>query len=91
MWNVRIGFGRDKALKTRLQSRETEKEVREKWHLRADTANLFTEQGGKFKWYIVYNSDVSTDRAVTLADELGSIGMVQDVAVYFRNMIAVAF
>ena len=44
MWNVRICFGRDEAVETRLQSRETEKEVREKWHLRADTAILFTEQ-----------------------------------------------
>ena len=85
---MRICFGRDKALKTRLQSRETEKEVTEKWHLRAFCS---LSSGGKFKSYIVYNSDVSTDRAVTLAYELGSIGMVQDVAVYFRNMIAVAF
>ena len=47
--------------------------------------------GGKFKLYIVYNSDVSTDRAVTLAYELGSTGMVQDVALYFRNMTADSF
>ena len=41
--------------------------------------------------YIVYNSDVSTDRAVTLAYKLGSTTMVQDVALYLRNMIAEAF
>ena len=47
--------------------------------------------GEKFKSYIVYNSDVSTDRAVTLVYELGSTGMVQDVALYFRNMTADSF
>ena len=47
--------------------------------------------GRKFKLYIVYNSDVSTDRAVTLAYELGSTDMVQHVALYLRNMIAEAF
>ena len=46
--------------------------------------------GGNFKLYIVYNSDVSTDRAVTLAYELGSTNMVQNVALYLRNMIAEA-
>ena len=40
------------------------------------------KSGGKFKLYIVYNSDVSTDRCVTLAYELGSTDMVQDVALY---------
>ena len=44
----------------------------------------------KFKLYIVYNTDVSTDRAVTLASELGSTSMVPDVALYLRNMIAEA-
>ena len=47
--------------------------------------------GGKFKLYIVYNSDLSTDRAVTLAYELGSTDIVQHVALYLRNMIAEAF
>ena len=47
--------------------------------------------GEKFKSYIVYNSDVSTDRAVTLAYELGSTDMVQHVALYLRNMINEAF
>ena len=47
--------------------------------------------GGKFKSYIVYSSVVSTDRAVTLVYELGSTGMVQDVALYFRNMTADSF
>ena len=47
--------------------------------------------GGKFKSYIVYNSDVSTDRAVTLAHELGSTDMVQNVALYLRNRIAEVF
>ena len=35
--------------------------------------------GEKFKSYIVYNSDVSTDRAVTLAYELGSTDIVQQL------------
>ena len=43
-------------------------------------------RGGKFKLYIVYSSDVSTDRAVTLAYELGSTDMVQHVALYLRNL-----
>ena len=47
--------------------------------------------GGKFKSYIVYNSNVSTDRCVTLAYELGSTDIVQHVALYLRNMIAEAF
>ena len=47
--------------------------------------------GGKFKLYIVYSSNVSTDRAVTLARELGSTDMVQHVALYLRNMTAEAF
>ena len=47
--------------------------------------------GGKFELYIVYNSDVSTDRAVKLAYELSSTHMVQDVALYLRNMTAEAF
>ena len=47
--------------------------------------------GGKFKLYIVYNTDVSTDRAVTLAYELGSTSMVHDVALYLRKLIAEAF
>ena len=46
---------------------------------------------GKFKLYIVYNTDVSTDRAVTLAYELGSTSMVHDVALYLRKLIAEAF
>ena len=41
--------------------------------------------------YIVYNSDVSTDRCVTLAYELGSTDIVQHVALYLRNMTAEAF
>ena len=41
--------------------------------------------------YIVYNSDVSTDRTVTLAYELGPTDIVQHVALYLRNMIAEAF
>ena len=36
--------------------------------------------GGKFKLYIVYNSDVSTDRCVTLVYELGSTDIVQHVS-----------
>ena len=36
--------------------------------------------GRKFKLYIVYNSDVSTDRGVTLAYELGSTDIVQHVS-----------
>ena len=44
--------------------------------------------GGKFKLYIVYNSDVSTDRPVTLAYELGSTDIVQHVALFLRSMIA---
>ena len=44
------------------------------------------KSGGKFKLYILYNSDVSTDRAVTLAHELGSTDMVQHVALYLRNL-----
>ena len=47
--------------------------------------------GGKFKLYIVYNSDVSTDRCVTFAYELGSTDMVQHVALYLSNTIAEAF
>ena len=47
--------------------------------------------GGKFKSYIVYNSNVSTDRCVTLAYELGSTDIVQHVALYLKNMIAEAF
>ena len=47
--------------------------------------------GGKFKLYIVYNSDVSTGRAATLAYERVSANMVQDVALYLRKMIAEAF
>ena len=47
--------------------------------------------GGRFKSYIVNNSDVSTGRAVTLAYELGSTDIVQHVALYLRNMIAEAF
>ena len=35
--------------------------------------------GGKFKLYIVYNSDVSTDRCVTLAYKLGSTDIVQQL------------
>ena len=52
---------------------------------------LFTEQWWEVKLYIVYNSDVSTDRAVTLAYETGSTDMVQDVALCLKNMIAEAF
>ena len=40
---------------------------------------------------IVYTSDVNTDRAVTFAYELSSTEMVQNVALYLRNMIAEAF
>ena len=47
--------------------------------------------GGKFKLYIVYNSDVSTDRAVTLPYELGSTDIVQHIALYLRNIIAEDF
>ena len=47
--------------------------------------------GGKLKSYIEYNSDVSTNRAVTFADELGSTDIVQHVALYLRNMTAEAF
>ena len=47
--------------------------------------------GGRFKLYIVYNSDVSTDHAVTLGYELGSTDIVRDDALYLRNMIAEAF
>ena len=47
--------------------------------------------GGKFKLYRVYNSDVSTDHAVTLAYELGSADIVRDDALCLRNMIAEAF
>ena len=47
--------------------------------------------GGKFKSYIVYNSNASTDRCVTLAYELGSTDIVQHVALYLKNMIAEAF
>ena len=46
---------------------------------------------GKFKLYTVYNSDVSTDGTATLACELGSTNVMQDVALYLRNMIAEAF
>ena len=49
------------------------------------------DSGRKTKLYIVYNSDVSTEHAVTRAYELGSTDMVQDVALYLRNMIAEAF
>ena len=45
---------------------------------------------GKFRSNIVYNSDMSTNRAVSLAHELGSADMVQDVALYLRNLIAEA-
>ena len=41
--------------------------------------------------YIVYNSDVNTDHAVTLAYELGSTDIVKHVALYLRNMTAKAF
>ena len=34
----------------------------------------------------MYSSNVSTDRAVTLARELGSTDMVQHVALYLRNL-----
>ena len=47
--------------------------------------------GGEFKLYIVYSFDVSTDRCVTLAYELGSTDIVQHVALYLRNKIAEAF
>ena len=43
--------------------------------------------GGKFKSYIVYNSNMS---AVTLAYELVSTDMVQVVALYLINMITEA-
>ena len=46
---------------------------------------------GTFKLYIVYNSDVSADRAVTLAYELGSTDIEQHVALYLGNMTAEAF
>ena len=41
--------------------------------------------GGKSKLYIVDNSDVSTDRCVTLAYELGSTDIVQHVALYLKT------
>ena len=41
--------------------------------------------GGKFELYIVYNSDMSTDRAVTVAYELGSTDIVQHVALYLKK------
>ena len=41
--------------------------------------------------YRVYNSDVSTDHAVTLAYELGSTDIVRDDALCLRNMIVEAF
>ena len=41
--------------------------------------------GGKFKLYIVCNFDVSTDRGVTLAYELGSTDIVQHVALYLKT------
>ena len=47
--------------------------------------------GEKFKLYVVYNSDVSTDHCVTLAYELGSTDVLQHVALYLRNMTAEAF
>ena len=43
------------------------------------------------KSYIVYSSDVSTDHALTLACELGLTDMMQNVALYLRNIIAEAF
>ena len=66
-------------------------EKREKWHLRAETVILFTAQWGKFKSYFVYNFDMSTDSAVTLAYELSLPHMLQDVALYLKNIIAEAF
>ena len=47
--------------------------------------------GGKFKLYVVYNSDVSTDRCVTLPYELGSTDIVKHVALSLRNLTAEAF
>ena len=74
------------------QSRETEKKKLEESDTCGQTLPFCSlNSGGKFKLYIVYNSDVSTDRAVTLAYELGSTDMVQHVALYLRNMTAKAF
>ena len=79
---MRICFGRDKALKTRLQTEKLKKKL-EKSDTYGQTLPFCSlNSGGKFKLYIVYNSDVSTDRCVTLAYELGSTDMVQDVALY---------
>ena len=69
-----------------LQSIETEKE-----RIRAEAVILFLNSGGKVMLYIVYNSDTSTDLAVTLAYELGSADMVQAVALYLRNINAETF
>ena len=84
-------FGRDKAFKIRLQSRETENKLEKSETYRHILPFPSLNSGGKFKLYIMYNSDVSTDRAVTLAYELGSTDIVQHVALYLRNMIAEAF
>ena len=78
-------YGTDKALKTRLQSRETEKKKLEKSDTYGQTLPFCSLNSGGD------NSYVSTAGAVTLAYELGSTDMVQDVALYLRNMFAAAF
>ena len=40
--------------------------------------------------YIVYNSDMITALAVTLANGLGSADIAEDVAPYYKNIIAEA-
>ena len=75
-----------------VTSRETEKKKLEKSDTyRQKLPFCLLNSGGKFKLYRVYNSDVSTDHAVTLAYELGSADIVRDDALCLRNMIAEAF
>ena len=50
-----------------------------------------TYKGGKFNSFLVYNSAMSTNKAVILAYELGSSDMIQDVALYIRKTITDAF
>ena len=41
---------------------------------------------GKFKLYIIYNSYMSANHSLTVAYEVGSADMVQDVALYLTNI-----
>ena len=41
---------------------------------------------GKFKLYMIYNSYMSANRSLTVANEVGSADMVQHVVLYLINV-----